>query len=157
MLTLSQEALQRWHGFDQSIDRWLEERHELIILLSDFASRREFCNTNPQLVEKLHLFRSLLIDYISAGHFAIFQRLLEEGRTFEDHRAVEHGCRLLASIQPSTRLALAFDEKYENFPGTSDLVADLSTLAEALVSRFHIEDQMIGILHDRHMALAAVS
>lgn len=152
MLNQSQQALQRWKGFDQAIDRWLEERHQLILLLSDFAARRDFAADSPQLSRRLGAFKSLLIDYVSAGHFEFYQRLLEEGREFEDEQALVLGGKLLRSIESSTRMALAFDEKYDSGGDRSDLEEDLSELAEALAARFGAEDQMISVLHDVHMA-----
>lgn len=152
MLKRSTEALQRWKGFDQAIDRWLEQRHELIVLLSEFAARQDFDQAGLQLGGKLQTFRSLLIDYVSAGHFEFYRGLIAEGLEFDDHQAVELGSRLMASIEDSTQKALGFDEKYESCATTADLAADLSTLAEALASRFADEDQMISTLHDVHLA-----
>ncbi|MDY0068421.1 MAG: Rsd/AlgQ family anti-sigma factor [Porticoccaceae bacterium] len=152
MLNQSQQALQRWKGFDEAIDRWLEERHQLIVLLSDFATRRDFDVHHPQLARRLAAFRSLLIDYISAGHFEFYQRLLDEGREFHDEQAVALGGKLLLAIEGSTQLALAFDEKYDAGGGFAELEQDLSALAESLVARFGAEDQMIRVLHDAHLA-----
>lgn len=152
MLNKSSDALQRWKGFDQAIDRWLDERHELIILLSDFAARPDLSHSTPQLADKLETFISLLIDYISAGHFEFYQQLMEEGREYRDAQAVETGARLLTIINVSTQKALEFEAKYGPSSPLVDLATDLSDLAENLASRFTAEDQMISILHDAHLA-----
>ncbi len=155
MLRLSNEALKRWKGFDQAIDRWLEERHQLIVQLTDFASDHDFRDNDPQLIRRLGSFRAILIDYVSAGHFEFFQKLLEEGREFNDETGIQLGAKLLQVIEPSTVKALDFDEKYEKSPGVSRLAADLSELGEALATRFIAEDQMISVLHDAHQAREA--
>lgn len=152
MLNKSSDAIQRWKGFDQAIDRWLDERHELIVLLSEFATRQDLSHTTPQLTDKLQAFISLLIDYISAGHFEFYQQLIEEGREYQDAEAVETGVRLLKIIDVSTQQALEFEAMYGPCSPLTDLSSDLSDLAETLASRFTAEDQMISILHDAHLA-----
>lgn len=152
MLNKSSDALQRWKGFDQAIDRWLDERHEVIIMLSAFADRHDLSHATPQLGDKLQVFIALLIDYISAGHFEFYQQLLEEGREYQDAGAVETGVRLLNIINISTQQALEFEAKYGPSAELTELSADLSDLAENLASRFIAEDQMISVLHDAHLA-----
>ncbi|KJS04060.1 MAG: hypothetical protein VR73_15315 [Gammaproteobacteria bacterium BRH_c0] len=152
MLDQSSDALQRWKGFDQAIDRWLDERHELIVLLSNFAASRDLSHRTPQLTDRLQAFISLLIDYISAGHFEFYQQLIEEGREYQDTGAVATGVRLLKIIDASTQQALEFESRYDQSAPLTDLAADLSELAETLASRFTAEDQMISILHDAHLA-----
>lgn len=153
MLNQSKDALKRWQGFDQAIDRWLKERHQLIILLTDFAAHPNFENSQVKTIGKLRAFNTLLIDYISAGHFEFYQRLIEEGEEYNDTKSLYYSKKVLASIDSSTGIALEFTEKYENpdFHGLSQLQEDLSTLAESLESRFAGEDKLIGLLHRAHL------
>ena len=151
MLRRSASALEKWKGFDKAIDRWLDERHHLIIQLTDFAADHDFKESTPEVEEKLKAFASLLIDYISAGHFEIYNRLIEEGEEFDDTEALLNTAPLLESIDQSTEEALKFNEKYDDLANLSSCANDLSLLAEALAVRFDAEDQMINSLHDAHL------
>jgi len=151
MLTRSAEAITKWKGFDEAIDRWLEERHELIVQLTDFAADHDFDNPTPEVEEKLARFIALLIDYVSAGHFEFYEQLLAEGREFEDQEALESSEVLLETIDGSTQQALDFHEKYEHLDDLAQCSADISGLAEALVVRFDAEDQLINTLHRDHL------
>ncbi len=151
MLNRSQEALRQWKGFDEAIDRWLEERHDLIVLLADFASHRPFHSGDHRLLDKIDSFTSLLIDYVSAGHFEFYQRLIDEGRDFGDHASVNRAGELLTRIEESTRVALDFNDRHGEKPDLETFPDDLSRLAEALEERFESEDWLISTLHMVHM------
>ena len=151
MLKRSSDAIAKWKGFDDAIDRWLDERHLLIIQLSDFADHQDFSNPSPQIKGKIQTFTALLIDYISAGHFKFYQRLVDEGMEFGDLDAATTAAPLLEAIDLSTQSTLDFNEKYEQLSNLSDYASDLSNLAESLVNRFDAEDQMINTLHKAHL------
>ncbi len=77
-------------------------------------------------------FSETLIDYVSFGHFRLFQTWPPE-----DHH--------LAAIENSTNQALGFSDRFTN-PGI-DLAAlrkELESLALALEVRFEIEDEVVG-------------
>ncbi len=150
MLKKSATALEKWKGFDEAIDRWLEERHHLILHLSRFADNHDFEESNPQVEETLQAFTALLIDYVSAGHFEFYHRLIKEGREFGDLKAVVDAAPLLKAIEASTEEALRFNEKYDNSPDLTECASDLSTLAEAMAVRFDAEDELIENLHYAH-------
>ena len=156
MLTRSAQAITKWKGFDEAIDRWLEERHELIVQLSDFAANHDFEKPTAEVEEKLAKFIALLIDYVSAGHFEFYQQLVAEGREFEDLEAVENSKALLDTIDESTQRALDFHEKYEHLDDLAQCATDISALAEDLVVRFDAEDQMINSLHKGHLGQLTV-
>jgi regulator of sigma D len=151
MLDKSREAMQRWRGVNERLDRWLEERHQLVTLLFDFAAHQDFDSKVPGLSNKVRKFNTLLIDYISAGHFEIYQQLVDEGRENGDNMDVRETARLFEVIDQSTELALAFNEKYEKIADLSGLADELSRLGETLENRFEVEDHMISVLHDAHL------
>lgn len=150
MLNQSEDALTRWKGFDEAIDRWLDERHELIVMLTGFAAHRDF--NDPDSANKLNSFNTLLIDYISAGHFEFYQRLIEEGEEYNEVEGIKYSKTILAGIDASTGLALKFTEKYETANNLTSIEADISSLAESLETRFEAEDQLIDLLHGVHQS-----
>ena len=81
-------------------------------------------------------FSEYLIDYISYGHFRIFEVYKPEAYHLT---AVEH----------VTALALAFDERYRNRLDINlkALRADLEELALAMEARFEVEDEVAVLYH----------
>ena len=92
----------------------------------------------------------MLVDYASAGHFEVYQQLLQEGEAFNDARAVERGERIIAKIQESTELALRFQDRLAVSANVYELCDWLEKLGPSLESRFALEDQLIESLHSVH-------
>lgn len=152
MLESCQNAQERWGGVHQMIDRWLQERAELIKAyagiddVSDKAAMQRFCE--------------YLVDYVSAGHFEVYQQLTEEARAFGDQRGLELAKQIYPRIEVITEAALAFNDRCdEGDCGDSDAVTlELKRLGKMLHERFELEDCLIEVLHTAHkqQATAAV-
>ena len=82
MLEDCKSALERWGGVHKLIDRWLDERRELLV---HFVELKEACDAELEAVSKAQIdrFSELLMDYISAGHFEIYPQLREEAKAFD--------------------------------------------------------------------------
>lgn len=155
MLEKCRNAKERWGGVSRIIDHWLEQRQALI---STFIKLPDQPVGEP-LNNYVGLFCSQLIDYLSSGHFEVYEQLLREGDEFHDG-SVEKGQKLLFLIQRSTDMALDFNDQNNGFnePTLGELrefLNSLSALGEALEERFEIEDQMIEVLHTSHKEQAA--
>ncbi|MCE8003593.1 sigma D regulator [Billgrantia ethanolica] len=153
MLEQCKTARERWGGVHQLIDRWLDERRELLV---SFIELKEACDTELEAVCKPQIdrFSELLMDYISAGHFEIYPQLREEANAFEDHEALEIAAKLLERLELSTELVLAFDADFSTPVRCQHflprLPAWLDRLAKGLTERFALEDQLIARLHAAH-------
>lgn len=150
MLEKCRGAKERWGGVSDIIDAWLEERQKLI---SHFVSLPNQSISNG-LNDQLSLFCELLMDYLSSGHFEVYEQLLREGSEFNDG-SVEEAQKLFPMIQPTTDAALDFNDTYSNMadPTVQEIreFADrLSILGESLENRFSLEDEMIELLHHAH-------
>lgn len=142
---------QHWGNVTEILDRWLIERRELLVKYSELGEIKTFDGANSDHGLKLQEFCQLLVDYVSTGHFEIFEQLAGEGKAFSDRDGLKQGADLMEMIQPSTELILDFNDKYL---ATDDLVAlsqDLSNIGEALAQRFESEDALIAVLHDAHL------
>ncbi len=143
-----------WDAIDALIHRWLKERQELILLLCAVDGLREFTPTHVPIKIKLQAFCQVLIDYVSAGHFEVYECLLKEADAFgEDGNALLNA--RLPIIQHSTDLAVDFNDKYDRTSENDQtlrglLGRDMSRLAEALEERFEAEDHLIHTLHTVH-------
>lgn len=153
MLEKCRNAQERWGGVSEIIDHWLEERQELI---STFVHLPEQ-SVEEGLSKQVERFCELLMDYLSSGHFEVYEQLLREGSEFDDG-SVEAAQTLFPKIQISTDAALDFNDKYAA-SGTltvrlvKEMANDLSVLGERLEERFELEDQMISVLHTSHRSL----
>ncbi|GGC09314.1 transcriptional regulatory protein AlgQ [Marinobacterium zhoushanense] len=154
MLEKCRDAKERWGGVSDIIDHWLEQRQQLIRTLFSLSD----CEIGEQLNSQLTLFCDQLMDYLSSGHFEVYEQLLREGSEFNDG-SVDKVQDLFPKIQPTTDTALDFNDKYGAFEAPTlrdirDFAMDLSQLGEVLEDRFELEDQLIEILHNAHRPVA---
>ena len=154
MLENCQNARERWGGVSELIDRWLIARQELLVLYCDLSGEKDFSQTEA-LKQKLIPFCQMLVDYVSAGHFEIYEQLIREAREFNDG-GLELAARVYPRIAQSTEVALSFNDQLDNGElseqGVKVLFEKLSHLGESLESRFEIEDYLIENLHNVHRA-----
>jgi regulator of sigma D len=159
MSDLKDEKSRIWDSLEKSIEKWLHERQELIILLCAVDGLREFTPQDTPISIKVQAFCQVLIDYVSAGHFEIYDRLIKEAEYFGDNDAEGIMRRCYPVIQRSTDLAVQFNDTYETFQDQKlfrdALSKDMSQLAETLEERFQIEDELIELLHNRHKEMVA--
>jgi regulator of sigma D len=141
---------QQFDAVDNLLTRWLKERRQVLGKYTEIAVALD---SNPQsetLERQQKLLCELLVDYVSAGHFEVFDQLLNEAETFADGSG-DLAKQLIPTIGDTTEVILAYEEKYAGgqvYPDT--LKRDLSSLGEVLESRFVMEDRLIAGLHNRH-------
>ncbi|MGB0663123.1 MAG: sigma D regulator [Pontibacterium sp.] len=150
MLEKCKTAKERWGGVSEIIDSWLESRQALI---SSFVHLPEQSVTQ-NLITHLREFCLLSTDYLSSGHFGVYDQLIREGEEFNDG-SVEKAQALFPQIQKSTDFALDFNDDYATVEDLTvqdvrTLANRLSDLGEVLEERFALEDQLIAILHTSH-------
>ena len=150
MLENCKTPQERWGGVSEIIDRWLQRRQELLVDYCELSNISAFDSGNPDHGARLQRLCENLVDYISAGHFEVYQQLIEEGRAFDDRAALDKANGLLAKIHDATQAALDFNDKYLETDDLETLGADLSGLGESLAARFEVEDRMIEVLHGAH-------
>ncbi len=149
MLENCKSAKERWGGVSNIIDRWLQERQELLVRYCDLSDDTE-CSGAP---ESLQAVCELLVDYVSAGHFEVYDQLVKEAREFDDEDALREAGKLIGTIDETTEFALDFNDKYLATDDLDSIDADLSRLGEILATRFEAEDRMIEVLHTAHKDL----
>jgi regulator of sigma D len=142
------EVQERRGSSNELIEHMLKERNQLLSLLLQ-VSPETSKEKSGQLDADLEEFVQVLVDYIAAAHFGLYERIVEgkERRKAVSDLAIE----IYPRIEQTTQIALAFDEKYnpENEERKlNQLAADLSMLAEELTTRIELEDQLIQLLLD---------
>ena len=134
----------------ERIKHWLEARRVLLITFCELSNIKDFRDQGRRQGQLLQTFCQQLVDYISEGHFEIFEQLINEGHLFNDAEALASGKKLLPAIYSLTDLILDFNDKYLATDDCSSLAIDLSNLGENMAQRFEIEDSMVNILHSAH-------
>jgi regulator of sigma D len=152
MLEDVKNARERWGGVHTLIDRWLRERQVLIVQYCDLTATTAFANVE-QVRGKFVRLCELLLDYVSAGHFEVYQKLIQEAKEFDDG-GVELVSKVYPRIESTTEVALAFNDRLEGRGQTEEdlraLMEPLSNLGEDLETRFELEDFLIEHLHNAH-------
>jgi regulator of sigma D len=153
MLENCKSARERWGGVNEIIDRWLEERQQLLVKYCALSGLESSNVSNEQREDMLKDVCQILVDYVSAGHFEIYDQLIKEGREFEDKEALQEAGALYNTIDKTTEKLLDFNDKYLETDDLGSIDADLSRLGETLETRFAAEDRMIAVLHTSHKDL----
>lgn len=150
MLDSCTTAQERWGGVHKLIDRWLAERKQLVTDYSSLRSR-EADSSEPDI--SLQNFCDVLVDYMSAGHFEVYEQLIREAEEFNDLGGLELARQLYPRIETITQSAVQFNDQYGESGGTTDeslMQSQLQKLGSLLHERFELEDCLIEVLHTAH-------
>ncbi|TMP87407.1 sigma D regulator [Pseudoalteromonas ruthenica] len=154
MLSRLEKAQQKWGGSHTVIDKWLAERQELLVQYCNMAGNSHNAKHDKALPEPatIQQFCQLLMDYLSAGHFEIYDDIVKQCES-RGPESLELAQSLYPQISATTDVALDFNDSYAEVKG-DDLMEnfdnDLSTLGEALSTRFELEDELIHNLYTNH-------
>lgn len=155
MLENCQSAKERWGGVNDIIDKWLHERQQLLVSYCELSGIETFNEDNVSHQEQVKRFCQILVDYVSAGHFEVYDQLIKEGQDFGDKDALKQAAALYDVIDSTTESLIDFNDKYQETDDLSELASDLSSTGQKLEPRFSAEDQMIEVLHTSHKDLVA--
>lgn len=144
MMKHVEAAHSRFAGRFAAVDRWLGNRKALLVQYLQLTGSRAALPSRSAIGE----FCTTLVDYVSAGHFEIYQELLQEAeRNGPEAEALV--AQLFPRIAASTDLALTFNDRYaepEDDLLIERLDADLAQLGVALAERFEREDELLALL-----------
>ncbi len=155
MLENCENAKERWGGVSEIIDRWLQERQDMLVEYCSLSSNGQFHEHSEAQCQQLRRLCQIMMDYTSAGHFEVYDQLIREAKDFNDTDALKEADKLYAQVEETTDAVLDFNDKYQETDDFSTLPHDLSVIGERLASRFEAEDRMISVLHDAHRDLVA--
>lgn len=151
MLENCRNAKERWGGVSDIVDKWLKERQDLIVLYCEITSTE---SESPEtLVSKYQHFCQILVDYVSAGHFEVYEQLIQEAKEFDDG-GLDLAKKIIPQIEVTTEIALKFNDQFDNVhkvdDGLGSLGNEMSKLGEVLEDRFEFEDALLEALHNSH-------
>ncbi|MBI3899095.1 MAG: Rsd/AlgQ family anti-sigma factor [Gammaproteobacteria bacterium] len=139
---------ERRRGSQDSITKMVEERAQVLSLYCRLAGLEPYADGKHRPDQKmLQEFCQILVDYIAAGHFGLYERIINgtERRREVSTLAQE----LYPRIADTTSLALDFNDKYDcgdHCDFSEAFQADLSRLGEELAVRIDLEDKLIARL-----------
>jgi regulator of sigma D len=155
MLESCQNAQERWGGVNKLIDRWLHDRLELVRVYDTLGDTPEALAADREGLQK---FCEVLVDYVSAGHFEIYEQLNSEAKAFNDERGLELADSIYPRLKVITEAALAFNDRCDkgDCSDCTAVAAEFNRLGSLLHERFELEDCLIEVLHNSHKEAAAV-
>ena len=146
-------AKKYWSSVSKLLEQWLKDRQELILLYVAIDGLRQFTPEGVPTSVKVKAFCQLLMDYVSAGHFEVYEKLIKEAELFDDG-GLETMNTLLPKIQRTTDAVITFNDIYDTDDHCEEelinLPEDLSRLGEMLADRFELEDRLVAELHYNH-------
>ncbi len=140
---ITQSVSERRQQTNKLIQELLQERREVWSKYSDLGAMQPYRPEQP-LEILLQQFCQVLIDYISLGHFGLYQRILDGSE--RRRKVIYLAEQIYPRIAAATEAAVEFNDTYEALDGSSlrdTLVSDLSLLGEELATRFELEDRLI--------------
>jgi len=138
----------KWRGVSRLIDNWLDKRQKLLILYCSLNGVDRLNIDDRPINEKMLDLCQLLVDYVSEGHFEIYERL-QNAVLMEDNSEtdIDDGSKLLNKIQITTDICLDFNDDFDKFSDIPSLQKAVSKLGEILEDRFSFEDKLIQRLY----------
>lgn len=129
------------------VRHWLQERQSLIVQMMGLTD--PVPGDSVPMAERLQAFCEVLMDYVSAGYFEVYDELLAEGEA-QGRSVLAEGQALFQGLQPSLDTIMAFNDRHEapeDEERLAGLPQELSRLGLVLEERFQLEDRMIALLH----------
>jgi regulator of sigma D len=133
-------------------DRLVKQRKEMLVVFWRLAGLEPYASEpNPAAAQKdVQEFCQLLVDYIAAGHFVLYERIVNGT---ERRKAVaDLADELYPRISAATDAALQFNDKYDcgdHCEITDGLKEDLSRIGEELALRAELEDRLLSAMTGR--------
>lgn len=145
MLNQLQNLTERVGGSNTLVDRWLQVRKHLLVAYYNLVGIKPSKESYMRLNEKaLDDFCQSLVDYLSDGHFNIYERITGEMEGSSPNFA---GANIFPQLEANTqRIMDYYDSTLENaidHDNYLEFQQALSDLGEALEERFTLEDALI--------------
>lgn len=137
---------ERRQQFFELITKLQSERQEVLSLYCHFTELKPF-SANESVKKLLTRFSQILVDYVSLGHFGVYERLL--AGTERRSSVLTVAKDIYPEFSLTTDAAISFNDKYDNLEkieAFEDLEQDLSVLGESLAKRIALEDKLCEVM-----------
>ncbi|MBG0684360.1 sigma D regulator [Enterobacter kobei] len=150
MLNQLESLTERVRGSNKLVDRWLHVRKHLLVAYYNLVGIKPGKESFMRLNEKaLDDFCQSLVDYLSDGHFNIYERIIREMEGTTPYLAAS---KLYPLLEANTQQIMDYyDSTLENaidHDNYLEFQQALSDLGETLEERFTLEDRLIALVLD---------
>lgn len=145
MLNQLENLTERVGGSNELVDHWLYARKHLLVAYYNMVGIKPNKESHTALNEKaLDTFCHSLVDYLSAGHFSIYNRIMGKQ---EEENPSSSVAQIYSKLEKNTQKIMdLYDSHLENAIEADDWLEFqqvLSRVGEYLESRFSLEDRLI--------------
>ncbi|MCW8090781.1 sigma D regulator [Alteromonas sp. ASW11-130] len=147
MLNKLEKAKSSWGGRSETIDKWLQERQSLLIKYCDLAGLNQPDASKLPTANDVSDFCAVLMDYISAGHFEVYEMLVSD-----DEAGIQLKRTVYPQIAQTTDNALRFNDHFAealSAEQAKNFDSELADLGNVLEERFALEDRLIHHMHQK--------
>lgn len=159
MLNQLDVLTERVGGSSELIDSWLEARRQLLVAyyhLIGMKPNKEALTTLDE--QALDNFCHGLVDYLSAGHFSIYERVVSE---MNGDNPMIAAAQFYPPLEANTeRLMQIYDGHLQQSIDDDNCMTfqqALSEVGEVLEARFTLEDKLIQLTWDHQLARPPVA
>ena len=147
MLNQLENLTERVGGSNELVDRWLQVGKHLLVAYYNLVGLKPGKESFMRLNEKaLDDFCQSLVDYLSSGHFSIYERIIGE---MEGDTPLLAATRLYPQLEANTQQMMDYyDTCLENaidHDNYLEFQQALSDIGESLEARFALEDKLIAL------------
>ncbi|RJL55695.1 sigma D regulator [Pectobacterium carotovorum] len=153
MLNQLQSLTEYVGGNNALIDQWLQARKQLLVAYYHLVGIKPNKETLSLLDEEaLDNFCQNLVDYLSTGHFHLYEKTLHEAATHSE-QVLALSTQLDLALQNNTQQIMTFYDSHLaaaiDHDNCLEFQQALSHVGEALEERFTLEDRMIQQVYDK--------
>lgn len=153
MLNQLENLTERVGGNNKLVDRWLLVRKHLLVAYYNLVGLKPGKESFMRLNEKaLDDFCQSLVDYLSSGHFNIYERIIGE---MEGSNPLLAATKIYPQLEANTQQMMDYyDTCLENaidHDNYLEFQQALSDIGESLEARFALEDKLLALVvaHDQ--------
>ena len=153
MLNQLENLTERVGGNNKLVDRWLLVRKHLLVAYYNLVGLKPGKESFMRLNEKaLDDFCQSLVDYLSSGHFNIYERIIGE---MEGSTPLLAATKIYPQLEANTKQMMDYyDTCLENaidHDNYLEFQQALSDIGESLEARFALEDKLLALVvaHDQ--------
>ncbi|WP_058914224.1 Rsd/AlgQ family anti-sigma factor [Entomohabitans teleogrylli] len=157
MLNHLESLAKRVEGSNELVDHWLHIRKHLLVSYYHLVGLKPGKESHAALDEKaLDDFCQGLVDYLSAGHFKIYEHIIRE---MKGNSPLLAASQLYPQLEHNTQRIMDYYESHLveaiDHDNCLEFQQVLSELGEALAERFLLEDKLIILAFDNNLQRSA--
>lgn len=149
MLNRLESLTQRVGGSNELVDQWLQARKQLLVAYCTLVGIKPNKEKHTPLNEKaLENFCHNLVDYLSAGHFQCYDKIIKQVESAPSPK-MSLAVNIYPKLWTNTEQIMAFHDRYTEVDIDQDVCLEfhqaLSDICETLAARFTLEDKLIQL------------